>query len=68
VQRVIYISIRTSGGGAYKLLKTKREEPLALEYVFGKVQGNEEGLKLNRTCLLLVYADDVNLLAKNIYG
>jgi hypothetical protein len=31
----------------------------ALEYAFRKVQ---VGLKLNRTHLLLVYADDVNLL------
>jgi hypothetical protein len=37
-----------------------------LEYAIGKVQENQMGLKLNGTCQLLAYADDVNLLVDNI--
>jgi hypothetical protein len=39
---------------------------LILEYTIKKIQVNQVGLKLNGTRQLLVYADDVNLLADNI--
>jgi hypothetical protein len=38
----------------------------ALEYDLGKVQENQEELKLNGTHQLLAYADDLNLLGDNI--
>jgi hypothetical protein len=39
----------------------------ALEYAIGKVQVNQEGLKLNGTHQLLVYADGVNALGGSVH-
>jgi hypothetical protein len=45
-------------------------EPLifnfTLNYAIKKVQENEDGLELNGTHQLLVYADDVNLLSDSV--
>jgi hypothetical protein len=38
----------------------------ALEFTIRKIQENRDGLELNGTHQLLVYADDVDLLSGNI--
>jgi len=39
----------------------------ALEYAIGRFQVNQDGLKLNGTQRLLVYADDVNMLGGSVH-
>ena len=40
---------------------------VALEYGIMRVQVNQDGLKLNGTRQLLVYADDVNILGGSVH-
>jgi len=39
----------------------------ALEYAIGRVQVNQDGLKLNGIHQLLAYADDVNILGGSVH-
>ena len=39
-----------------------------LEYAIRRIQVNQDGLKLNGTPQLLVYADDINILGGNVYA
>jgi hypothetical protein len=40
----------------------------ALEYAIWRVQANQEGLKLNGTHQLLVYADNVNIVGGSVHA
>jgi hypothetical protein len=40
----------------------------AVECAIRRVQANQEGLKLNGTHQLLVYADDVNILGGSVHA
>jgi hypothetical protein len=40
----------------------------ALEYAIRRVQATQEGLKLHGTHQLLVYADDINILAESVHA
>jgi len=40
----------------------------AFEITSGRVQVNQDGLKLSGTCQLLVYADDVNILGGSTHS
>jgi hypothetical protein len=40
----------------------------SLEYAIRRDQANQEGLKLNGTHQLLVYADDVNILGGSVHA
>jgi hypothetical protein len=54
------------------LEKVKASLPLLFnfpsEYIIRKVYANEEGLKLNATHQVIVYADDVNILGGSIHS
>jgi len=39
----------------------------ALDYAISRVQVNQDGLKLNGTHQLLLYADDVNILGGSVH-
>jgi len=39
----------------------------ALQYAIRRIHVNQNGLKLNDTCQLLVYADDVNILGGSVH-
>jgi len=40
---------------------------LGLGYAMGRVQVNQEGLKLNGIYQLLIYAADVNILGRSVH-